>query len=63
LSSFASTLIALEPGEACFGCATIEVAAHDVVDEATPEILRLFEPLFPQRLDLLVVRLEKLIQG
>ncbi len=49
LSSFASTLIALEPGEACFGCATIEVAAHDVVDEATPEILRLFEPLFPQR--------------
>jgi len=59
---FAPTLIALEPGEACFGSATVEVTAHHVVDEATPETVRFFEPLFPQGLDLLVACLEKLIQ-
>ncbi len=61
--ALASAPQALEPGEARFDRATIEVASDDGIDETAPIAVFFLEALLPQSLDVLVVGLEKLIKG
>ena len=61
--SLEMTLLAAKPSEASFSGATIQLAGHHLVDEASPKAARLFKMLLPKRLHLLVVCLEKLIPG
>ena len=49
--------------ETSFSSATIEVTGHHGVDEPAPTPVGLLESLFPKCLHLLVMRLQKLIEG